>query len=274
VTGLLDKLLTPAHSPLGDAGDFGVMVIWHKPEFRDAVAPLVESLGYSCGLVASATAGLGLVVRRACTIIMEAEHPEMSGVAFAEELAHRLGVRRSLARVVLVQERPDYETAVSALRAGVADLLTLPLSPAGVARALRSARPERGLSVGAEAQMDGSSAITPFENQILSTVGAIRAMRSLRSRYFEERNLVDPAWDILLDLTQARLRGERLSVSSVCTGVLRSTATALRMIKALEAQGLVLRESDASDRRRAFVQLSEEAFDRMVEFAQHVGTYF
>lgn len=69
----------------------------------------------------------------------------------------------------------------------------------------------------------------------------------------------DPAWDMLLDLFAAGLEGGRVSVSSLCIAAAVAPTTALRWIGRLSDAGLLAREADPGDRRRAFVALSERA---------------
>lgn len=73
----------------------------------------------------------------------------------------------------------------------------------------------------------------------------------------------DPAWDMLLDLFLARDTGQRVAVSSLCVASGIPTTTALRWIRLLEAQGLLLRERDREDGRRSFVDLTPLARDKV-----------
>lgn len=68
----------------------------------------------------------------------------------------------------------------------------------------------------------------------------------------------DPAWNILLDLLISEIGGKRLSVTAVCVGARSSSTTGIRYIAMLQATGLVERVPDERDRRRTYVQLTEE----------------
>ncbi len=83
--------------------------------------------------------------------------------------------------------------------------------------------------------------------------------RRLRERFFPADLFADPAWDILLDLAAAQREGTRVSVSSLCIAANVPTTTGLRWIKAMVDRGLLLREPDPHDARRAFIILSPEA---------------
>jgi DNA-binding MarR family transcriptional regulator len=85
------------------------------------------------------------------------------------------------------------------------------------------------------------------------------AARRKRARYLSPELFAEPAWDILLDLLRAELAGQRISVSSACLAGGVPASTGLRWLKALEQQGLVLRQFDPRDARRIFVALSANA---------------
>lgn len=87
--------------------------------------------------------------------------------------------------------------------------------------------------------------------------------RRLRDRFFDSSLFADPAWDILLDLAAARLEGRAVSVSSLCIAAAVPTTTGLRWIKALVDRGMLERQSDREDARRAFISLAPSTARRM-----------
>ena len=90
--------------------------------------------------------------------------------------------------------------------------------------------------------------------------------RQLRAQFFDAELFADPAWDILLDLTAARAEQKRVSVTSLCIASGVPPTTALRWIAQMTEAGLLVREEDRSDRRRAFVTLSDRAADQMARY--------
>lgn len=74
---------------------------------------------------------------------------------------------------------------------------------------------------------------------------------------------VSPAWDILLDLYQARAKGRSESVSSASIGAACPPTTALRWLQLLEALNLIERSADPHDKRRTFVKLTEASVVRI-----------
>ena len=63
---------------------------------------------------------------------------------------------------------------------------------------------------------------------------------------------------MLLDLMAARLEGNPVAVSSLCIAAAVPATTALRWVKALTDRGLFVRIADPHDRRRVFIDLSED----------------
>lgn len=95
--------------------------------------------------------------------------------------------------------------------------------------------------------------------------------RQLRARFFDGELFADPAWDMLLDLTAARVEHSRVSVTSLCIASSVPPTTALRWISQLTEAGLFERVEDETDRRRAFIQLTDRACDGMARFFAELG---
>lgn len=95
--------------------------------------------------------------------------------------------------------------------------------------------------------------------------------RQMRTRFFESALFADPAWDILLDLTAARAEGRRVSVTSLCIASGVPPTTALRWITQMTEQGLLQREEDTVDRRRAYIGLSDSAVEAMARYFEAAG---
>ena len=95
--------------------------------------------------------------------------------------------------------------------------------------------------------------------------------RQLRARYFDGDLFGDPAWDMLLDLTAARAEHTRVSVTSLCIASGVPPTTALRWIGQMTEAGLLERVEDETDRRRAFIALTEKAADGMARYFAELG---
>lgn len=102
-------------------------------------------------------------------------------------------------------------------------------------------------------------------------VRKIIRQRQLRSEFLAGELFADPAWDILLDLTAARAEHTRVSVTSLCIASGVPPTTALRWISQMVEAGLLVRVEDESDRRRAFIELSDKAADAMARYFHELG---
>lgn len=99
----------------------------------------------------------------------------------------------------------------------------------------------------------------------------IMRQRRLRDRFFDSDLFADPAWDILLDLTAALAEHRRVSVTSLCIAAAVPATTALRWVSQMTDMGILVREQDDDDRRRAFIALSDGAADAMARYFDELG---
>lgn len=102
-------------------------------------------------------------------------------------------------------------------------------------------------------------------------VRRIIQQRQARARFLDGELFADPAWDMLLDLTAARVEHVRVSVTSLCIASGVPPTTALRWISQMTEAGLLERIEDETDRRRAFIQLTDKAVDAMARYFHELG---
>lgn len=95
--------------------------------------------------------------------------------------------------------------------------------------------------------------------------------RQMRARFFDADLFADPAWDMLLDLTAAHVEKAKVSVTSLCIASSVPPTTALRWIGQMTEAGLLKRIEDESDRRRAFITLTDKAADAMAGYFAELG---
>lgn len=141
------------------------------------------------------------------------------------------------------------------------DRLALPLAPEGPAGITeRLASP----ALGYRAERIRAPLPDPH------TVHRAIRQRRLRERFFDAGLFADPAWDILLDLTAAWTEGRRVSVTSLCIAAAVPATTALRWIAQMTEMGILSRQQDEADRRRAFVGLSDAAANAMARYFEEL----
>ena len=207
------------------------------------------------------------------------------------ELLARLrspGAPRLLALVA-----PDHlDTAGAVLDAAYIDFLPSGIDDAHLIEALDRAVADEPHAVGvAELSDRGAAALGALSTEVeriaaaLATIAAgerrrgdggppvtavqLRAIiraRRLRDRYLPAELFQDPAWDMLLDLTAARLEDKPVSVSSLCIAAAVPTTTALRWIRTLCDTGMFVRQTDPNDARRAFIALSDATAQAMMDY--------
>lgn len=90
--------------------------------------------------------------------------------------------------------------------------------------------------------------------------------RRKRSDHFGTGLFADPAWDMIIDLAIAKARYARVSVTSLCIASGVPSTTALRWIGILIEQGLFQREDDATDKRRAFISLTDGGVRKVAKY--------
>ncbi len=96
--------------------------------------------------------------------------------------------------------------------------------------------------------------------------------RQQRGRIFGAELFADPAWDMLLDLAAAHQDGQRVSVTSLCIASGVPPTTALRWFGLMTDAGLVAREEDPADRRRAFLMLTEQSLAGLRQYFEDYGS--
>ncbi|PLK27692.1 hypothetical protein C0V78_12945 [Novosphingobium sp. TH158] len=76
---------------------------------------------------------------------------------------------------------------------------------------------------------------------------------------------------MLLDLTAAQGEMKRVSVTSLCIASCVPPSTAMRWISQMIESGLFRRVEDTTDRRRAFIELTDAASGAMARYFATIG---
>lgn len=159
----------------------------------------------------------------------------------------------------------DSETAHAALRAHA--------NPAGSSAGASSGANTGGASLSVASNNAPGGAMLNSNQPPLPDPQLVRRIistRQARSKFFDGELFADPAWDMLLDLTAAKAERSQVSVTSLCIAAEVPATTALRWIKQLVDTGVFVRVADPSDRRRAFIALSEQSSHAMSRYFAEV----
>jgi CheY-like chemotaxis protein len=281
----------PATSPVST-----VLIVDSDSEVIDHCARMLDDLNYPHVNAPSAREALEFLVRDpGIEVVVACAHlPLVDAFMLIEEARARVGPARPLAFVPMT-DRMTAEIALRSIHFEAADLLAKPPGFEEWSLALRRASrylgarrrtAEDSTLSGFEqrlgqlmAMLEGTrttrdSESRPSDAEVAATLRAIIGARGLRSRFFPSQIFADPAWDILLDLTRAKLEGLQVSVSSVCIAASVPMSTALRWVKQMTDANLLRRWTDPNDRRRDLIALTEPTAERMREYLTMVHKSF
>ncbi len=114
------------------------------------------------------------------------------------------------------------------------------------------------------AEMGKGAPARGFSDDKLATLaGAIYRMRQHRQAYFASTLFAEPAWDMLLDLFINKVRGARVSTTSLCLAAGVPHATGIRWIRTLREHGLLRRYRAPDDARLMLIEITPEGYQLM-----------
>lgn len=261
-----------------------VVIVDDDPQCLVEYRELVEALGYPCHQASDAASALRLIAgdQRIGLVLTDIRMPGMDGLTLLEELSERFMSSRPLVAIVITGQS-SVDTAICAMRFNAVDMLEKPVSLEGLSASLRRATSRwarlaaqfRLLALSQTARRaDPVMAPTPHDPsrrqpsiaELQSFATRIMKDRQSRSKFFDPQILSGPAWDILLDLAAAGLKGEPVPTSSACASTQVPLSTALRHVNQLVEAGLVKREADPGDRRRTLLELEPHALELMTRY--------
>ena len=146
-----------------------------------------------------------------------------------------------------------------------------PAVPAGELRAMAQRLIQMAES--SEDRVDAGSKRSPSRNpfkvhpaRLLALATAISKSRKARCELFGTDLFADPAWDILLGLYIAELKGTRISTTSLCSQASVPQTTGLRWLGHLQKAGLVSGVSCEHDGRVQWRSLTPKGSRLMREY--------
>lgn len=269
--------------PVGPEISCKVMIVDADVNGAISIAGSVRGLGYQCLLSADPVNATEML-----------EHDVDIGIVLAdvsmaftgdfnllEQIDARFGLLRPVVPIVMAGD-PSLEVAIRAMNTNAVDLLDKPLNDAALVRALRRALLRRSqlasiklLAAFATAQLTDD--LEPDikmakglnqspEQKLMKLIRKTIAFRQQRNEYFGSELFSDPAWDIILELTLAKLQGVPVPISSACAAASAPFTTAYRHIGNLVDHRMVRRWKDPLDQRRVLLELEDDTHSAISDF--------
>lgn len=120
------------------------------------------------------------------------------------------------------------------------------------------------------ARRDKAGGIGSISPALLARARQARQLRSTMSAFLPRDLLVDPAWDMMIDLFIAVATDERLYVKDLILMSGESAASAMRRIDRLQQAALLARHQDQTDHRRVHVRLTARGQSAMAAMLEHL----
>jgi len=274
------EIASPVVPLVPPSASCNVLIVSPHADEAEALVRMTTALGYKASSCLTSTEAIRIVAgdRSIGIVLAECETLPLGGLWIARELALRFALIRPVAVALCVRgtNTPDM---IEALRANVADVLmgerTLEKVAASIRRAfgrwseqahlLRMNALIEGRRFGLQVDNDHRNPLGG-NSAALDVARASAKIRRTRSKFFEPWVLASPTWDILLELALAALEGEIVSISSICALTEFPTSTALRHVRLLEVAGMISRETDQADRRRALLRIEPDALSTMQRY--------
>lgn len=255
-----------------------VLVIDDDEACRAEYCEVIDSLGYSYRWARDASEGLKILTEDESIgiVITDFQMPGMDGVGLLSEIATRYTSARPIV-ALMITGFGTLNTAVEAMRQNAVDFLAKPVRRDDLVSALRRASTRRAHLIGLW-QLSALQAATAKDNPqhaikrelrgttLTDFVRNIIILRRKRMDFLDPTLFADPAWDILLELTLAKLENTPIPMSSACAATQLPFSTAFRHAGNLVASGLVRRWKDAEDNRRVMLELEDDAYKAMLSY--------
>lgn len=269
-----------------------VLLVEDDPDLLTELAGVLRRSGY---VVAATTDPLEAVMLASGdepiqVVITDVNMPDLDGLGLLGLLKGRLG-DASGTQFIVITGVPSIDGAVTSMRLGVGEFLTKPFgskvlldavaTAADKARRLssRHSRPAphnpaleeiRTLVPRPPASEDGKEDLDSVVAGYVDLIGQLIGTRGQRAAMFADPVFEEPVWDMLLELSLARLTGERLTVSQLCRRSRAAKTTAFRQLERLERSGLVGRQVDPGNTRRRIVEITDAALRQLLEYLEQV----
>ncbi|MBO6642788.1 MAG: response regulator [Altererythrobacter sp.] len=255
-----------------------VLVIDDDEACLDEYIEIVDSLGYSCRSAKNANDALTILNSDESVgiVVTDFQMPGMDGLGLLEEISARSTSMRPIT-ALMVTGHGSLQTAVEAMRLSAVDFVAKPLQRGDLVSALRRAATRRSQLLGqahiaalhdaaAGGKVQPDLELEDEEQQLRRFLRGQIASRRRRSEFINSELFTDPAWDILLELTLAKLDKTPIPTTSACAATQVPFSTAFRHVGNLVTSGLVRRWKDEHDSRRVMLELEDDTYEAMTDY--------
>jgi CheY-like chemotaxis protein/DNA-binding MarR family transcriptional regulator len=248
-----------------------VLIVDDEPSILFELESLARRAGYPVVTASTAEDALDAVADDPTIgiVMTDVYLPAIDGMEFISILDTLYGQTRPMQFIVMTGNA-SLELVVQAMRLKAVDFLRKPASRHQCQLALARA-------AGRWAEVTGGAAAAgpdtpPAPDPAAATadltpdvVAQIITARRQRQRFFADEAITEEIWDMLLEILLCRLKGSRVSVSSLGFAVGVPISTTLRWVRDLTDKGILKRVHDPDDGRRSFVELSADTERRMLD---------
>lgn len=260
-----------------------ILVVDDDPACLDEYCDAIANLGYTVGSASSAPDALKQIAESSeiGVVITDLEMPAMDGMSLLSEISNRFSPHRPIVTLLLTAHS-NLQVATKAMQSQATDLLTKPVSTEQLAEALRRASAHyftaayrfqitaltKRLDPPILRDRSAKQDIKPTEEELQAFTRMLLKFQHNKSKFFDPAVLTGPSWEILLDITEATLRGESVPASSASASTHVPLSTALRHVNNLVEAGLVQRWTDPNDKRRTLLKLEPHAVIAMQRYLE------
>jgi CheY-like chemotaxis protein len=260
----------------------------------------LSRLGYEALIAHNPSDAMALFQENDVSVaIVDYNLPEGDGITLIHALSRQAQEQERPLNFIMATGYATKDLAIGAMRAAVTDILEKPISQIELRAALQRIKGLRPSAPAREKLLDKISDLsselqrlaqlmdtpdpgpTPTRIAPVGTDGEVDQVRlnafirDLLRREAKRRQIGggelfgDPTWAMLLDLLLAKFEDRRISVSSACIASGAPMSTALRLVRRLVGEEVLVRLPDEHDRRRHFLvinpRLEQPLLDHIAE---------
>jgi CheY-like chemotaxis protein len=264
-----------------------ILVVDDDEDWCKECAFSLYRLGYEPLIAHNASDAMALFQENDVSVaIVDYNLPEGDGITLIHALSGQAQEQGRPLNFIMATGYATKDVAIGAMRAAVTDFLEKPITQAELRAALQRIKGLRPSAPAREQLLDKISDLsselqrlaqlmdTPEPGPAPARVPPIGAggevdqvrlnafIRDLLRREAKRREIGggelfgDPTWAMLLDLLLAKFEERRISVSSACIASGAPMSTALRLVRRLVGEEVLIRLPDEHDRRRHFLVIN------------------